>query len=171
MRTLDFLGLDEKKVQNVVNGLSGLLADLQVYYTNLRGFHWNVSGRNFYIMHQKYEEFYNDAAEKIDEVAERMLQLGGVPESRFSEYLKVSDIKEVAGIGCGGEARDMLLGWLKSLIEKERKVLALATETGDDVTVSLMSDYLKGQEKAVWMLVAYSKRHGQDSGSCGCGNK
>lgn len=77
MRTLDFLGLDEKKVQNVVNGLSGLLADLQVYYTNLRGFHWNVSGRNFYIMHQKYEEFYNDAAEKIDEVAERMLQLGG----------------------------------------------------------------------------------------------
>ncbi|WP_455077055.1 Dps family protein [Prevotella koreensis] len=138
MRTLDFLGLDETKVQNVVNGLSGLLADLQVYYTNLRGFHWNVSGRNFYIMHQKYEEFYNDAAEKIDEVAERMLQLGGVPESRFSEYLKVS---------------------------------ALATEAGDDVTVSLMSDYLKGQEKAVWMLVAYSKRHGQDSGSCGCGNK
>ena len=122
MRTLDFLGLDEKKVQNVVNGLSGLLADLQVYYTNLRGFHWNVSGRNFYIMHQKYEEFYNDAAEKIDEVA-------------------------------------------------ERKVLALATEAGDDVTVSLMSDYLKGQEKAVWMLVAYSKRHGQDNGSCGCGNK
>ena len=79
MRTLDFLGLDESKVKGVVGGLSQLLADFQVYYTNLRGFHWNVRGKSFFVMHAKYEELYNDAAEKIDELAERILQLGAVP--------------------------------------------------------------------------------------------
>ena len=71
MRTLEFLGLDEKKVQYVVKELSVLLADLQVYYSNLRGFHWDVKGHGFFVMHSKYEELYNDAAEKVDEVAVR----------------------------------------------------------------------------------------------------
>ena len=162
MRTLDFLGLDESKVKGVVGGLSQLLADFQVYYTNLRGFHWNVRGKSFFVMHAKYEELYNDAAEKIDELAERILQLGAVPESKFSEYLKQSDIR----VERGREAREALLGWLKVLIAKEREVLSLASESGDEVTVSLMSDYLKGQEKMLWMLVAYGTRHDHDGCKC-----
>ena len=59
MKTLEILGLDEKKVEKVVNNLSILLADLQVYYTNLRGLHWDVKGQNFFTMHSKYEELYN----------------------------------------------------------------------------------------------------------------
>ncbi|PTL32271.1 DNA starvation/stationary phase protection protein [Prevotella sp. oral taxon 376] len=166
MRTLDFLGLDESKVKGVVGGLSQLLADFQVYYTNLRGFHWNVRGKSFFVMHAKYEELYNDAAEKIDELAERILQLGAVPESKFSEYLKQSDIREQAPVERGREAREALLGWLKVLIAKEREVLSLASESGDEVTVSLMSDYLKGQEKMLWMLVAYGTRHDHDGCKC-----
>ena len=87
MKRLEVLGLDEKKVQHVVVDLSLLLADLQVFYANLRGFHWDVKGHGFFVMHSKYEELYNDAAEKVDEVAERILQLGSNPESRFSTYL------------------------------------------------------------------------------------
>ena len=60
MRTLDFLGLDESRLQGVTDGLAQLLADLQVYYTNLRNFHWNVKGHRFFTMHAKFEEFYND---------------------------------------------------------------------------------------------------------------
>ena len=166
MRTLDFLGLDENKVKGVVGGLSQLLADFQVYYTNLRGFHWNVRGKSFFVMHAKYEELYNDAAEKIDELAERILQLGAVPESKFSEYLKQSDIREQAPVERGREAREALLGWLKVLIAKEREVLSIASEAGDEVTVSLMSDYLKGQEKMLWMLIAYNTRHDHDGCKC-----
>lgn len=171
MRTLDYLGLDESKIQNVVKGLSLLLADLQVYYTNLRNFHWNVRGRSFYTMHAKYEELYNDAAEKVDEVAERLLQLGAVPESRFSEYLKISEIKEVDAVERGRDARAHLLNWFKVLIAKEREVLSAASNANDEVTVSLMSDYLKGQEKALWMLVAYGTRHKHEHENCECGEK
>ena len=89
MKRLEVLGLNEKKVENVVNELSVLLADLQVFYSNLRNFHWNAKGHGFFVLHSKYEELYNDAAEKIDEVAERILQLGSTPESRFSVYLQI----------------------------------------------------------------------------------
>ena len=159
MRTLDFLGLSEQKVNPVVHGLEQLLADLQVFYTNLRGFHWNVKGHGFFIMHAKYEELYNDTAEKVDEVAERILQLGNVPESKFSEYLKVSEVKEAAPMECGHEVVKHLLDTFKVLIRQEREILSAASEAGDEVTVSLMSDYLKGQEKTVWMLVAFSADH------------
>ena len=158
MKTLDLLGLDEKKVQNVVNELSVLLADLQVFYSNLRNFHWNAKGHGFFVLHSKYEELYNDAAEKVDEVAERILQLGSNPESRFSEYLKVAEIKEAGVVSCSKEAVDLLLDYYKTLIARERRIIDLATEAHDDTTVSLMNDFLVGQEKTVWMLVAVSSQ-------------
>ena len=149
MKRLEVLGLDEKKVQHVVVDLSLLLADLQVFYSNLRGFHWDVKGHGFFVMHSKYEELYNDAAEKVDEVAERILQLGSNPESRFSAYLEVAEIKE---------AVDLLLDYYKTLIARERRIIDLATEAHDDTTVSLMNDFLVQQEKTVWMLVAVSSQ-------------
>ena len=103
MKTLDYLHLDEKKVESVVAALKQLLADYQIFYTSLRGFHWNVKGKGFFTLHAKYEELYNDAAEKIDEIAERILQLGYTPENRFSEYLKTSNIKEDGNLPCAGK--------------------------------------------------------------------
>ena len=158
MKTLDLLGLDEKKVQNVVNELSVLLADLQVFYSNLRNFHWNAKGHGFFVLHSKYEELYNDAAEKVDEVAERILQLGSTPESRFSEYLKVTEIKEADVVSCSKEAVDLLLDYYKTLITRERRIIELASDAKDDTTVSLINDFLVGQEKTVWMLVAVSSQ-------------
>lgn len=160
MKTLDYLHLNAEQVNKIVESLNQLLADFQVYYTNLRGFHWNIKGHGFFILHGKFEDLYNDAAEKVDELAERILMLGGVPENRFSEYLKVARVQEVAGVSCGDEALKHVLDTYSMLIGEERKLLSLASEAGDEATVALMSDYLKEQEKMVWMLVAWS--------SCDC---
>ena len=100
------------------------------------------------------------AAEKVDELAERILMLGGVPVNKFSEYLKVAKVKEVSGVSCADEALENVLDTYGQFIAEERKLLSLASESGDEATVALMSDYLKEQEKLVWMLVAYS--------SCDC---
>lgn len=160
MKTLDYLHLNAEQVSKIVESLNLLLADFQVYYTNLRGFHWNIKGHGFFILHGKFEDLYNDAAEKVDELAERILMLGGVPENRFSEYLKIARVQEVAGVSCGDEALKHVLDTYSMLIGEERKLLSLASEAGDEATVALMSDYLKEQEKMVWMLVAWS--------SCDC---
>jgi starvation-inducible DNA-binding protein len=89
-------------------------------------------------------------------LAERILMLGGEPENKFSEYLKVARVKEVSGVSCGDEALKNILDTYGHLIDEERKLLSLASGAGDEATVALMSDYLKEQEKLVWMLVAYS---------------
>jgi len=138
------------------NGLSQLLADLQVYYTNLRGLHWNVKGKGFFTLHAKFEELYDDVAEKVDEVAERILQLGGAPENKFSEYLKVSRIPENGAYSGRREAIEEILRSLDVIMTQERAVEATASESGDVVTADLMTGYLKGQEKLVWMLRAFT---------------
>lgn len=166
MNNLEILGLEESKVSAVRKGLAQLLADFQIYYTNLRNLHWNVKGHSFFIMHAKYEEMYNSAAEQVDEIAERILQLGGTPESKFSEYLKIATIKELGKVECGKEAIELILGYFKNLIAQERALIALANDAHDDVTADLMTGYIAAQEKTVWMLLAFVQNHHKSE--CGC---
>ena len=158
MKTLNYIKLNESGVANVVSALHHLLADFQVYYTNLRGMHWNIKGHGFFVLHEKFESMYDDAAEKVDEIAERSLKLGGEPENKCSEYLKVAKIKEVSDVACGSDAVSNILETYGYLIGEERKIIELANEAGDDVTADLMTGYLKEQEKMVWMLVAFSTK-------------
>ena len=158
MRTLDYIHLDASAVSNVVASLKQLLADYQVFYTNLRGFHWNIKGHNFFVLHSQFEKMYDDTAEKVDEIAERILMLGGTPANKFSDYLKVANVNEVDKVSNGDEALNNILQSISYLIGEERKILSIASQAGDEVTVSMMSDYLKEQEKLVWMLVAYNSK-------------
>ena len=155
MKTLDYLHLEPSAVTSVVNGLQQLLADYQVFYTNLRGFHWNIKGHGFFVLHGKFEDLYNDVAEKVDQLAERILMLGGQPDNRFSEYLKVAHLKEVTNVSCGDEALKHVLDTYGYLIGEERMVLAAASDAGDETTVGMMSEYLAAQEMMVGLLVAY----------------
>ena len=135
--------------------LISFLADLHVYYMNLRGLHWNVKGKSFFQLHAEYENQYNNVAEKIDEVAERLLQLDSKPENRFSELLKVATLKEENNKVNEVEGMKLILDTLKVLIAKEREIIAAAEEANDEVTTAMMSDFLVGQEKSVWMVNAY----------------
>ena len=156
MKTLDYLHLDASALQGVIASLKQLLADYQVFYSNLRGVHWNIRGRGFFVLHAKFEELYNDAATKADELAERILTLGDTPENRYGEALRVARLSEVAGITRSDEAISLVLESYGHLIGAERALMAQASEAGDEATAALMSDYLKEQEKLVWMLVASS---------------
>lgn len=156
MKTLDYIKLDSAAAANVVDSLQQLLADYQVFYANLRGFHWNIKGHGFFVLHSKFEDLYNNAAEKVDELAERILMLGGVPKNKYSDYLRVANVKEVEGVSRGDEALSNILETYSYFIGEERRILSIASQAGDEATVAIMSDYLKEQEKMVWMLCAYA---------------
>ena len=51
MKNLEIIGLEETKVNKVRDALAQLLADFQIYYTNLRDLHWNVKGHGFFVLH------------------------------------------------------------------------------------------------------------------------
>jgi len=91
---MSYLNIQDEKLLPVVMELNTLLADYHIYYQKLRTFHWNVLGKNFFDLHVKFEEMYNDSKVKIDEVAERILTLRHHPVSKFSDYLKMSSIRE-----------------------------------------------------------------------------
>ena len=155
MNTLNYIKLDAEKTAKTVAGLQQLLADYQVYYANLRGYHWNIKGCGFFVLHGKFEEWYDDAADKVDEIAERILTLGGVPESRPDEYMKKARIQSVGNVSAGETIVANVLGDLGKLIVKERELKTIADQAGDEGTSAMLSDYIRSQEKTVWMLTAF----------------
>ena len=155
MSQINAIGLDSEETQNVIESLNRLLSCYQIQYMNARGFHWNIKGRDFFELHVKFEEIYNLLLEKVDEIAERILTLGGEPLHAFSDFIELSQINEVKNVSDGGQAVQLLVDGYSTLIKMQRKVLSDAGDNQDEGTAALMSDYIKEQEKLVWMLKAY----------------
>ncbi len=153
----NIIGLDANQTKQLAEKLNYLLANYQIFYINARGFHWNIAGDKFFELHVKFEELYNDALLKIDEIAERILTLGYSPFHSFTDYLKNSSIKESSNVSDGKKAIERILSGFKTLIEAERELLVLSDKADDEGTNSLMSDYIRQQEKLVWMYSAYLK--------------
>ncbi len=155
MSTLNAIGLDISKSQHLAEKLNELLANYSIFYQNTRGYHWNIRGEKFFELHLKFEELYNDLLLKIDEVAERILTLGHSPKHNYSEYRKVSKVAESDFVSDGVQAVRDILNAFKVIISLQRELLDLAADAGDEGTNALMSDYIRSQEKSVWMYSAY----------------
>ncbi len=151
----NIIGIDLEKATKLSQKLNGLLANYQLFYQNLRGLHWNIKGKEFFELHLKFEELYEDAVIKVDEIAERILTLEGEPLHTFSDYLQSAEIKEEKSIVNGNQGIQIIINNYKVLIAKERAILSLASTADDEGTVSLMSDYISQTEKTLWMLNSY----------------
>jgi len=155
METTNQLGLARKDTKELAVKLNELLANYHVYYQNLRAFHWNIKGANFFQLHAKFEELYTAAIEKIDEIAERILTLRHTPLHSFSEYLQHSSIKEAQNLSTDAETVGTTVQNIGQIIHLEREVLALAADLDDEGTQGLISDDLNNLEKNLWMLNAF----------------
>jgi starvation-inducible DNA-binding protein len=155
MKELNAIGLNNQKTQGLAEKLNILLANYSIFYQNTRGYHWNIKGEKFFELHLKFEELYNDLLIKIDEVAERILTLGYSPDHRYSNYKKISTVQESAPVSNGMQAVANILDAFKVLITLQRELLDLADEANDEGTNALMSDYIREQEKLVWMYSAF----------------
>ncbi len=151
------IGLDSAKLKKLADNLNVLLANYQMFYINARGFHWNIKGDKFFELHIKFEELYNDSLLKIDEIAERILTLGHTPLHTYADYIKTSGIKQQTNVSDGNEAVKHILDGFRSLLEIEREILDMSDDASDEGTNSMMSDYIRQQEKLVWMYSAFMK--------------
>tara|TARA_R110002049_G_scaffold81474_4_gene207285 strand:- start:8818 stop:9318 length:501 start_codon:yes stop_codon:yes gene_type:complete len=154
---MNYLNIDKEKIVPVVTELNVLLADYHMYYQKLRNFHWNVLGKNFFDLHIRFEEMYNDTKVKIDEVAERIITLKFHPVSNLSNYLEVSKIKESSPLLTDEEMVTTIIEDHKILIEQLSKVINRADLAKDEGTIDLIGAYIRELEKSTWMLNAWSK--------------
>lgn len=158
MKNQNAIGLDLKGSKELSLKLNELLANYSLFYQNIRGYHWNIKGEKFFELHLKFEELYNDIFLKIDEVAERILTLGYSPEHNYSEYRMLSSIKESKLVSDGKVAVEDILNSFKTVIVLQRDILKFSEKVGDEGTNALMSDYIRAQEKLVWMYSSFMKR-------------
>ncbi len=149
------IGLSAEKSLALSNDLNELLANFQRYYQNLRGIHWNIKGKRFFDLHMKFEELYTDANIKVDEIAERILTLGGVPLHTFEDYIENSNVPVGKDITKDEDAIRLIVDSLTQLLLIERGILNTADEADDEGTNSMMSDFITEQEKTVWMMKAW----------------
>jgi len=158
MSTKNQIGLDKTKSKSLAAGLNNLLANYMMFYQNTRGLHWNIKGEKFFELHLKFEELYTNLLLKVDEVAERILTLGAMPLHTFDDYNNTSEIKRVKNVSDGKKGIQAILNAFEIIIVRQRELLNLSADAGDEGTNALMSDYIREQEKLVWMYSSYLKK-------------
>ena len=147
MKNTNFIGLKETDCKKIAEKLNVLLANYSIFYQNTRGAHWNIKGNDFFTLHIKFEELYDGLVLKIDEIAERILTLGATPNHNFTDYQKLSTIKESKEVTDGNKCVINILESFKIVIDLQRELLEVTEKAGDEGTNAQMSGYITEQEK------------------------
>jgi len=139
-------------MSDIVTDLNTLLADYQVLYQKQRNYHWNVTGENFFELHDKFEELYNEVSVVVDDIAERIRALGAKPHSTLKDQLAAARLQEDETVPEGKQMVQNLLddygqlnGWLKDLADK-------ADAERDVPSRDLAEEITTTQAKTMWML-------------------
>ncbi|OMF67703.1 Dps family protein [Paenibacillus sp. FSL R5-0766] len=141
-----------KSVEQVLNRQ---VANLNVLYVKIHNYHWYVKGPNFFTLHVKFEEFYNEVTVQMDEIAERILTLKGSPAATMKEYLELSSIQEAAG---GEDAKTMVQNLIEdfaTLSNEYQEGIDVADAAEDQPTSDMLTGFKADLEKHMWMLRSF----------------
>lgn len=140
---------------NTKAALNRQVANFTVLYTKLHNFHWYVKGKSFFTLHSKFEKLYNYATETLDEVAERLLTIGGQPVATLKGCLEVSSIAEVEETKTAEQMVDELFHDFKLLSIEMAELMEVAEKEGDQATSDLALGIKSHLEKEMWLLSSY----------------
>lgn len=152
------LNLDDQSMKDITHEMNNLLSDYHVFYQNVRGFHWNVKGENFFTLHEKFEELYTQVYQNIDDLAERIVSIGFQPLHAYSDYLKNSILNEVTEVESADECVRNIVNGLGVLVQSHRKLAIAAGEAGDISTEDMLTNFVGDLEKRMWMFTKYLKK-------------
>ncbi|KAF0994045.1 Dps family protein [Geobacillus sp. TFV-3] len=134
------------------------IANWTVLYVKLHNYHWYVTGPQFFTLHEKFEQLYNEAAVHIDALAERLLALGGKPVATMKDCLEQASVKEAAGTETAEQMVASIVRDFETMIGELKEGMQLADEVGDETTGDMLLGIHRGLEKHVWMLKSFLGR-------------
>ncbi len=146
------IGISEKDRKKIAAGLSKLLADTYSLYLKTHNFHWNVTGPMFQTLHLMFETQYNELALAVDLVAERIRSLGFPAPGTYSEYAKLSSIKETPGVPKALDMIKLLVEGQEAVVRTARSIFPAAEAAHDEATADLLTQRIQLHEKTAWML-------------------
>lgn len=141
--------------KELIQELNTQVSTWSVMYTKLHNYHWYIKGHHFFTLHAKFEELYNEATAHMDEIAERILTLGGSPVATLKEHLEQSVVKEASGEEKEDEMVKTVVDDFGKIMKSLKKGMELAAEDGDDMTEDLLNATYQSIEKHQWMLNAF----------------
>jgi starvation-inducible DNA-binding protein len=156
-RVFKKLGYNKDESEKIVQSLNKLLANYHVHYQKLRNFHWNVTGSDFFDLHDKFEELYNEAFANIDLIAERIRVFGMTPLSSMKDYLEHSDIKEVGTKMTSREMVEEVLKDFQILVDNMNDCAEKVADLGDTATEDSLIAFIKSLELHHWMFTSFLK--------------
>lgn len=140
-------------MENMVTSLNSFLADLNVFYRKLQNYHWNVYGKDFFVVHAKLEEYYDEVNKQIDEIAEHILMLGSQPLGTMQDYLNRTCIVEAKNEKIAlCNVFENLIKDFETLLKKVTEIKKEADEQKQYATSALMDEYISNYMKTLWML-------------------
>lgn len=142
-------------MEKLYSALNVQVANWSVLYTKLHRYHWFVKGPLFFTLHEKFEELYNEAASVVDELAERLLAIGGEPAATMKEYINIATIEETKGETNANEMVSSLVNDYKHLKTELKELAELAEQNDNDVINDLAVGLLVKLDTHIWMLSAY----------------
>ena len=140
-------------MENILNNLNTFLSDLNVFYRKLQNYHWNIKGKEFFVMHSKLEEYYNEINTEIDEVAEHILTLGGQPLGTLKDYINEAKITEAENKKVESNlVFDEITKDFSTLLQDVLEIKKKADENEEYKTSALMDSFIESYSKKLWML-------------------
>lgn len=148
------IGLSEKGREAVAKGLEIFLANTYTTYLKTQNAHWNYVGEDFYALHLLFEQQYEEMAEAVDEIAERIRSLGFFAPASFLTFQKNSTLDSQEDPEPSEMIEDLITSH-EGLICHGRKLCDLAEHEKDAGSVDLLGRRLGVHEKFIWMLKNY----------------
>lgn len=146
------IGISDKDRKAIADGLNHLLADTYTLYLMTHNFHWNVKGPMFNTLHLMFETQYNELALAVDLIAERIRALGMPAPGTYSEFSKLSSIKEVKGQPKAEDMIKHLVHGQESVAKTARSLFPVVEKASDEPTADLLTQRMQLHEKNAWML-------------------
>lgn len=140
-------------MEEIIKKLNEFLSDLEIMNVKLQNYHWNVTGKGFFITHEKLEEYYDETREQIDEIAEHILSLGAEPLGTMQDFIKNSEIQEAKNEKI--KSLEIIKNVIKDLQTLQQKAITIKQEAekqSDFATSAIMDNYLGNYAKKLWML-------------------
>src|SRR5437763_3524790 len=151
-------GLPEETRARVIDLLNARLADAIDLQSQAKQAHWNVKGPNFIALHELFDKINEDAEDDVDEIAERVVQLGGVAEGTVRTAARRSSLREYPPNTVDGRSHvEALSNALAAVGKSVRKAVAEANDLGDVDTANLFTEISCGIDKWLWFVEAHQQ--------------
>jgi starvation-inducible DNA-binding protein len=151
-------GLAEDVRSRAIQLLNARLADAIDLQTQTKQAHWNVKGPNFIALHELFDKISGDVEDSVDEIAERVVQLGGIAQGTARMAASRSSLSEYPTNAVDGRSHvEALSSALAEFGRSVRKAITDATDVGDLDTADLFTEISCGIDKWLWFVEAHQQ--------------